>query len=108
MRISDWSSDVCSSDLRELPLWRRKRPLFIEATLLVLGVIGVAYALLRESPAIAFAERDWVVVGDLSNHTSEPLFDNALDTALRIGLEQSRYVNVVPELRVEEIGRAHV
>ncbi|PIQ37598.1 MAG: hypothetical protein COW59_06335 [Lysobacterales bacterium CG17_big_fil_post_rev_8_21_14_2_50_64_11] len=86
---------------RELPLWRRKRPLFVEAVLLLLGVIGVGYALLRESPAIAFAERDWVVVGGLSNRTAESLFDNALDTALRIGLEQSRYVNVVPELQVE-------
>lgn len=87
---------------RELPLWRRKRPLLIEAMVLVLGIIGAGYALLRESPAIAFAERDWVVVGKLANQTSEPLFDDALDTALRIGLEQSRYVNVVPELQMED------
>jgi putative peptide modification system cyclase len=86
---------------RELPLWRKKRSVFIESTLLLLAAIGVGYALLRESPAIAFAERDWVVVGNLANQTSETLFDNALDTALRIGLEQSRYVNVVPELQVE-------
>ena len=30
----------------------------------------------------------------------DPRLDDSLDTALRIGLEQSRYVNVVPDLKV--------
>ncbi len=86
---------------RELPLWRRPPVLAAEA--LVLGVLASfgLWSALRAPPAIAFAERDWVVVADLQNRTAEPLFDDALDTALRVGLEQSRHVNLVSEIQVE-------
>ena len=57
---------------------------------------------LRPDPAIAFAKRDWVVVGSLHNLTGEMVFDDALESALRIGLEQSRHVNVLPDLKVRE------
>lgn len=86
---------------RELPLWRRPPVLALEVMLL--GVLGVAvfWSTLRSPPAIAFAERDWVVVADLQNRTSEALFDESLDSALRIGLEQSRHVNLISELQIE-------
>lgn len=86
---------------RELPLWRRPPVLALE--LLAVGLLGFAglWSTFRAPPAIAFAERDWVVVADLQNRTGEPLFDDALDTALRIGLEQSRHVNLVSELQVD-------
>ena len=47
---------------------------------------------LRPDPAIAFAKRDWVVVGSLHNLTGETVFDDALESALRIGLEQFRAI----------------
>jgi putative peptide modification system cyclase len=86
---------------REVPLWRRPPVLAVE--LLLVGVLGTAlfWTALRSPPAIAFAERDWVVVADLQNRTDEPLFDDALDTALRVGLEQSRHVNLVSELQID-------
>jgi putative peptide modification system cyclase len=86
---------------REVPLWRRPPVLAVE--LLLVGVLGTAlfWTALRSPPAIAFAERDWVVVADLQNRTDEPLFDDALDTALRVGLEQSRHVNLVSALQID-------
>jgi putative peptide modification system cyclase len=86
---------------REVPLWRRPPVLALE--LLLVGVLGTAvfWTTLRSPPAIAFAERDWVVVADLQNRTDEPIFDDALDVALRIGLEQSRHVNLVSELQID-------
>lgn len=86
---------------REVPLWRRPPVLALE--LLLVGVLGTAvfWSTLRSEPAIAFAERDWVVVADLQNRTDEPVFDDALDVALRIGLEQSRHVNLVSELQID-------
>ncbi|WP_158637083.1 putative peptide modification system cyclase [Arenimonas daejeonensis] len=86
---------------RELPLWRRPPVLAVEA--LLLGVLGVAlfWSTLRSPPAIAFAERDWVVVAQLQNRTDEKVFDDSLDTALRIGLEQSRHVNLVSQLQID-------
>jgi tetratricopeptide (TPR) repeat protein/predicted Ser/Thr protein kinase len=53
-------------------------------------------------PAIAFAERDWLLVSDFANHTGDPVFDRSLNTALSAALAQSRYVNVVPSSRIRE------
>ncbi|HEU0153146.1 MAG TPA: putative peptide modification system cyclase [Arenimonas sp.] len=86
---------------RELPLWRRPPVLALEV--LVVGGLGLAlfWSTFRSPPAIAFAERDWVVVADLQNRSGEPLFDDSLDTALRVGLEQSRHVNLVSDLQID-------
>jgi putative peptide modification system cyclase len=56
----------------------------------------------RPQPAIAFGERDWVVVGDLRNLTGDKLLDDSLDQAFRLSLQQSRYVNVLSDLKVRE------
>ncbi|HEX5124487.1 MAG TPA: putative peptide modification system cyclase [Rhodanobacteraceae bacterium] len=85
---------------RETPIWRRPIIVGLEALALV-ALIGVPlFYLTRPAPAIAFASRDFVVVGDLKNLTSDKVFDNSLQTAFRVGLEQSRYVNVLPDLQV--------
>ena len=45
-------------------------------------------------PALAFRERDFVLVADVVNGTGEPVFDLALKSAIETDLRQSRYVNV--------------
>ena len=52
------------------PLWRRPTALAAEL-LLVVGIGTGAWFLTRPTPAIAFNERDWVVVGDLRNLTGQ-------------------------------------
>ncbi|WP_295566083.1 putative peptide modification system cyclase [uncultured Stenotrophomonas sp.] len=84
---------------RDLPTWRRPLAMAAQAAVLLAAVLGV-WLLTRPQPAIAFAERDWVVLGGLHNLTGNPLLDDALDQAFRISLEQSRYVNVVSDDRV--------
>jgi putative peptide modification system cyclase len=74
----------------------------MEAAALVAAVAIPAYLWLRSPPAIAFAQRDWVVVGDLNNLTIEAAFDNSVQSAFRIGLEQSRYVNVLSDLKARD------
>jgi putative peptide modification system cyclase len=87
---------------REVPFWRRPATMVIEG-LLVLALVALPlWYLLRPEPAIAFAKRDWVVVGDLKNLTDETSFDDSVETAFRIGLEQSRYVNVLSDLKTRE------
>ncbi|MEZ5460427.1 putative peptide modification system cyclase [Dokdonella sp.] len=98
LKAPPWSSKAH----REVPFWRRPATVVIEA-LVVLALIAIpAVMFLRPDPAIAFASRDWVVVGSLNNLTGETVFDDALESALRIGLEQSRYVNVLPDLKVRD------
>lgn len=86
---------------RDLPLWRRPVALAAEALLLACMAFG-AWFLTQPKPAIAFNERDWVVVGDLRNLTGDPRLDEALEQAFRISLEQSRHVNVLGDLKVRD------
>ena len=87
---------------RDTPLWRRPAALAAEAA--VLAVIAVSgWFFTRPEPAIAFAERDWVVVGDLRNMTGDSLLDDSLQQAFRISLEQSRYVNVMSDLKARNV-----
>lgn len=86
---------------RDLPLWRRPAALFTEATLAV-ALAVVMWTLLRPAPAIAFAERDWVILAAVSNSTAYPQLDSSLEQALYISLGQSRFVNILSELKVRD------
>lgn len=86
---------------RVLPAWQR----YVLGAVPVLGLVVlvlVISGLLKPTPAIAFRERDWVVMGSVNNQTGDVRFDDSLQTALRIALDQSRYVNVLSELRVRD------
>ncbi|CTP84938.1 hypothetical protein XTPLMG728_0710 [Xanthomonas translucens pv. poae] len=86
---------------RDIPLWRRPAALLAEVGLIAAIAVGAWFAT-RPQPAIAFAERDWVVVGDLRNLTGDAVLDDSLEQAFRISLEQSRYVNVLSDLKVRD------
>ncbi len=86
---------------RDVPVWRHPLALAAEAAAVV-GLIVGGWFMTRPEPAIAFAERDWVVVGDLRNLTGQTVLDDSLEQAFRISLEQSRYVNVLSDLKVRD------
>jgi putative peptide modification system cyclase len=87
---------------REVPLWRRPVVLSME----VLAIFGLGFASLygtfKSEPALAFNQRDWVVIGDLNNLTDQVRLDEPIETALRIDLAQSAYMNMVSDVRVDE------
>lgn len=85
-----------------LPWWRRPATLVAEAAMLAIAVGVGGWLLLQSPPTLAFGARDWVVVGDLHNLTGDAVLDESVDSALRISLEQSQYVNVLPELSVRQ------
>ena len=84
----------------------RRRRLVLRVTALGGGVLVAVLAwflLMRSSgPALAFKERDFVLVADVVNGTGEAAFDLALKTALETGLRQSRYVNVLDASQVQD------
>lgn len=87
--------------------WRSKAAAWSAAALVLLMLIGIAplrsaISQLVSEPAIAFAERDWLLVSDFANHAGDPVFDRSLNTALSAALTQSRYVNIVPGSRIRE------
>lgn len=87
---------------KEIPIWRRPPVLLLEAILTTGLIGGFIWSTFQSTPAIAFYERDWVVMGDVQNLSREKLFNDSLDTAMRIGLEQSAYVNVISDTQEEE------
>jgi len=105
------------SDIRkvqaDLPVaWTGKkslRPVRIAAAAAVLLVLVLAAAWLAKTiffksaaKALAFQERDWILITDFENTTGDQVFDGSLETALSVGIQQSQYVNVFPRSRVQE------
>jgi putative peptide modification system cyclase len=88
---------------REVPFWRRPPVLAAEALMFVAVVVFTGYALLRSPPALGFKERDWVVLGDVSNFTGDATMKESAEAAMRIGLEQSRFVNILSDTKVQEV-----
>ena len=77
-----------------------RRGLVIAAAAVVLIGIIVAVFHFRRTPALP--ARDSIVGADFVNTTGEPVFDGTLKEALTVQLEQSPYLNVLPESRVRE------
>jgi tetratricopeptide (TPR) repeat protein len=65
----------------------------VSLTALVLAIV-IGWVVASHRPALAFKERDFVLVADVVNGTGEPVFDVALKSAIETDLRQSRYVNV--------------
>jgi len=84
-----------------LPFWRRPAAILAPSALVVTGIV-VLWTMTRPEPAIAFAERDWIVLADVRNLTGQPILEDSLAQAFRISLEQSRYVNVLGDLKTRD------
>jgi eukaryotic-like serine/threonine-protein kinase len=52
--------------------------------------------------AQGLTEKDSILLADFVNTTGEPVFDGTLKQALAVQLQQSPYLNIVPEKRVRE------
>jgi serine/threonine protein kinase/tetratricopeptide (TPR) repeat protein len=86
--------------LTEKKRWIASPFLWAPALVLIAAVVGLI--LFYPTQAISFKERDWILLTDFENQTGDEVFDRSLDTALTVGLQQSRYANVYPRSRVKE------
>jgi len=72
------------------------------------GIAGVVALLVALAAFLAprgsggLTSSDTIVLADFVNTTSEPLFDGALKVALAVALEQSPFLKVFPDNRVQE------
>ena len=99
--IAPLSPPQSKAKAKRIVAWWQWKPLYI-VLFVAIGSI-LAHVVLRPQPAIAFAERDWVVLADFVNRSGNQKIDDSLNTALRIGLEQSRHLNIVPRSRSREL-----
>jgi eukaryotic-like serine/threonine-protein kinase len=77
------------------PLVRlRMRRWFAAAALL--AVFATAFWFyLSHHRRVTLSDTDTIVLADVKNETSDPVFDDALDTALRYEMEQTPYLNIL-------------
>jgi class 3 adenylate cyclase/tetratricopeptide (TPR) repeat protein/tRNA A-37 threonylcarbamoyl transferase component Bud32 len=68
--------------------------------LTVVAVAAVVVWISSRKPILSFAPREWVLIGDFENQTGEAVFDQSLETALTVSMQQSQYANVLPRSRI--------
>ncbi len=77
-----------------------KVPAIAAAALIAILVAGGLF--FRSRRANALTEKDTVVLADFVNTTGDPVFDGTLKQALAVQLEQSPFLNLLPESRLHE------
>jgi len=77
---------------------KRLRGTLVAGVLAIVAIIGIFGW--RFGRTEALAESDFILLTDFVNTTGDQVFDGALKQALAIALEESPFLNVVPESRV--------
>src|SRR5580693_3485913 len=78
----------------------RLKFLIAAAALIVVILAGVFYFRSRQSAKLT--DKDSVILADFVNTTGDPVFDGTLKQALAVQLEQSPYLNIFPESRIQQ------
>ena len=71
------------------------------AAVVVAALLGGAWYW-RSHRAPKLTEKDTIVLADLDNRTGDPVFSDTLRDALAVDLDQSPYLNVVPDNKISE------
>jgi len=79
----------------------KRKPLLWIAVPVALVVIALG-GFLATHRARALTEKDSILLTDFVNTTGDVVFDGALKQALAVQLEQSPYLNLVPESKIQE------
>ena len=82
--------------------WTRTWWAAVGGVIVFLVAIGALLAPLAPRSAPPLTDLDTIVLADFTNTTDEPLFDGALKVALAVALEQSPFLKVFPDNRVQE------
>jgi len=65
------------------------------AAAVLLTFIAAAFWLYRSYRRVTLSATDTIVLADVNNETGDPVFDDALDTALRYEMDQTPYLNIL-------------
>ena len=80
-----------------------KKPWRLVAIAAALVVVAIGAVLFfRSRQASALTAKDTLVLADFSNTTGDPVFDGTLKQALGVDLQQSPYLQVIPQSRVQQ------
>jgi serine/threonine protein kinase/tetratricopeptide (TPR) repeat protein len=72
----------------------------VVALAIVLALSAAGFFYLRAAPKLS--DKDTIVLADFANSTGDPVFDGTLRQGLAVQLEQSPFLSIVPEDRVQQ------
>jgi serine/threonine protein kinase/tetratricopeptide (TPR) repeat protein len=65
----------------------------------IVALAAVGYVSLRRVPTLT--DKDTIVLSEFTNRTGDPVWDDTLRTALMVELQQSPFLSVIPDRRVQ-------
>ncbi len=72
------------------------------ASSILLALAFVAFWLVSSRNAHALSPTDTIVIGDFTNTTSDPVFDDTLRQGLSVQLEQSPFLSMISESKINQ------
>ena len=87
---------VAQAPVPDRKLWKVLAP----AAVLVVAALIAGGLYFRSRHAAPLTEKDTIVLSDFANSTGDPVFDDTLKTALSVALNQSPFLNVLPDNKV--------
>jgi tetratricopeptide (TPR) repeat protein/predicted Ser/Thr protein kinase len=80
----------------------RGRPRWVAYAGVAVAAIGLAGYFFRTSTrTAALTEKDTILIADFVNSTNDPVFDDALKQAVAVQLQQSPFLTLLPDQRVQ-------
>ncbi len=81
---------------------RKSWKILIPVTVVVVAALIAGGLYFRSRPATPLTGKDTVVLADFTNTTGDPVFDDTLKQALTVQLEQSPFLNMLPQQTVDD------
>src|ERR1022692_4274771 len=96
------SQSASAVKVAEVPVAGRKlwKILVLAAVILVAVVIAGAFYFRTRQTTHRLTDKDTIVLADFTNSTGDAVFDDTLKAALSVSLNQSPFLNVLPENKV--------
>jgi eukaryotic-like serine/threonine-protein kinase len=95
------SSHVSPAQSFAVPTKSSKKILIFAALVIVVAFLAGGFYF-RSRQSAKLGEKDSVLLADFVNTTGDPVFDGTLKQALAVQLEQSPYLNLLPESKVQQ------
>jgi len=96
------SSGAVSAAQANVTAGKQSRKILVPAVLVLLAALIAGGLYLRSRQGAKLTEKDSILLGDFINTTGDAVFDGTLKQALAVQLEQSPYLNILPESRIRE------
>jgi serine/threonine protein kinase/tetratricopeptide (TPR) repeat protein len=106
LRRAKRSSEIASSfsPIKSIQgfLVRRRWTIAMLAAFAVLAASAYSYLHYRAQQKLKLTAQDTIVLADFTNTTGDPIFDDTLKQALRLALEQSPFLRLLPDQDVRK------